>query len=40
MIVVISIESTDDNEGGVGVALKFFEFADSIINAEFYIVFM
>ena len=32
--VVGAIETADDDEGGVGVALKFLEFADGIVNAE------
>ena len=32
--VVVAIETADDDEGRIGVALKFFELADGIINAE------
>ena len=38
LIIVGTIERADDDEGGVGIALKFFEFADSIVNAEFNVV--
>ena len=38
LIVVGAIEGTDDDEGGVGVALEIFEFANSVIDAEFDIV--
>ncbi len=31
-------KGTDDDEGSVGVALKFFEFTNGIVNAEFYVV--
>ena len=32
--VVLAVERADDEEGGVSVALKFFELANGIINAE------
>ena len=32
--VVLTVERADDNEGRIGVALKFFELANRIINAE------
>jgi len=32
--VVLPIETADDEKGGVGVALKFFELANRIIDAE------
>ena len=40
LIVVGAVERTDDDEGGVGVALKSFEFADGVVDAEFDIVFV
>ena len=40
LIIVGAIERADDNEGGIGVALKFFEFADGIVYSEFDIIFM
>ena len=40
MVVVGTVEGTDDDESGVGVALKFFEFANSVVNAEFDVVFV
>lgn len=35
LIVIGTVERTDDDEGGVGVALKFFEFANGVVNAKF-----
>ena len=40
MRIVSAIETADDDEGGIGVALKFFEFADGIVYSEFDIIFM
>ena len=33
--VVLAIERANDEKGGVSVALKFFELANGIVNAEF-----
>ena len=38
LIVVGAIEGTDDDKSGIGVALEFFEFANSVVNAEFDVV--
>lgn len=38
LVVVGTVEGTDDDEGSVGVALKFFEFTNGIVNAEFDVV--
>ena len=35
LIIVGAIERADDNEGGISVTLKFFEFANRIVDAEF-----
>ena len=40
LVVIGAIKGADDDESGVGVALEFFEFANSIVNAEFNIVFV
>ena len=40
LIVVGAVERTDDDEGGISVALKSFEFADGVVDAEFDIVFV
>ena len=37
--VIGTIEGGYDDEGGIGIALKDFEFANSVINAVFYGVF-
>ena len=38
LIVVGTVEGTDDDESGIGVALEFFKFANSVVNAEFDVV--
>lgn len=40
LVVVSTIEGTDDNESGVGIALKFFEFANGVVDAEFDVIFV
>ena len=33
--IIVAVERADDEEGGVGVALEFFEFANRVVNAKF-----
>ena len=35
LCVIITVERTDDDKSGIGVALEFFKLTDGIINAEF-----
>ena len=35
MSVVCTVERTDDNESGVGIALELFKLANGVIDAEF-----